>query len=225
MRFFLTSFFLLLLSIPSYGTSRHVVASKNIDQIVIQQKVVQFDDFGQLRVVAIPVTSYGPQYYYEAAPLRRDNKLSDEDIQKIIDGVVAGVIQQIEVVGDGGNTTEKPATKPDVPSTPTPVTNLESQVLTLFVNKCATCHTEGSPKGKLALLNKDDTMGKLTDRQVSKIIRRTEGGAGIDENHMMPLGGPALPQEDIDLLKRWQDERFAQPVAEIQEETLTNEVP
>jgi hypothetical protein len=215
---------------PVFATSRKVVVHNNqyANQVVIEQKVIQFDDFGKLRVIAVPVTSYGPQYYYQAEPLRRPSNISDEDIDKIIQGVVDGVLKQIQVVGDDGGPVQPPV-EPEHPTTPPvgqPTSDLDAKVLDLFVNKCITCHIEGTSKGKLTLIKADNSMGVLSDRQISKVVRRAEGGFGLPANKRMPLNAEPLSDEDVQLLKSWEDYRLSQPVAEIQtEETLTNEVP
>lgn len=221
--------FVILMSIcfatPSFATVRRVAAKKNVavDQVVIEQKVYKFQP-NRIEYVQIPVTSYYPQYYYEAdrsAILGRKIELSDEDIDRIIQGVTNGIISQLDVVDENGEPIN-PVTPvvPDQPDSP-PVSNseIEAAVLDLFHNKCASCHSGDSPKGKLLLVNSDDSIGNLTDRQISQVLRRTRGGHGLSPEKIMPLGGDQLSDEEIDLLQAWQDERFAQPavVAEITE--------
>ena len=231
MKKFLSLLIVLFLFSPSYGAtkSRVVYNNQKVDQVIIEQKVIKFDDFNQLRVIAIPVTNYGPQYYYEAEPLRRNQNLSQEDIDKIVQGVVDGIINQLEVVGEDGEAGNSPA-DPDKPQNPpvgTPdkpdLSSLDAQVLHLFSNKCYHCHDSSSHQGNLILVSDDESLADLTDRQVAKVIRRTVGGFGLDPQHRMPLNSDALPQEEIELLQKWADERFAK-AEQVAEDTNTEGV-
>lgn len=182
------------------------------NNVVVRQKVVQFDEFQTLKVVAIPVSDTGLQYYYEAQPLRGSRKLSQEDVDTLVNAIMSEFDKRFEVTDEAGEDEpgepDSPEGTPDQPTGQPAEATTESKVIALFQERCATCHDGTNPKNKIVLLSNEHNLATLTDRQVSKIVIRTEGGAGLDKSLLMPKGGPALSQEDIDLLKLWQRERF-----------------
>lgn len=206
---------------PVYaGGHRKVVKQVYDNQVVVSQKIIEFDKFNTLKVIAVPVTSYRPAYHYESLGLRRNapaKPLSQEDMDYIITGVVQDIKDQILVVEEPEP--EDPAS-PEQPQTP-PVgeqpSDLKTQVLGIFNNKCIHCHDSSTHKGNLTLVKEDGTMSPFSDRMVSKIIRRTEGGYGLPDGKRMPLNADSLTDEEIEILKRWQDEINSQPVAEVTE--------
>lgn len=209
---------------PVLGSGRSFVKQRVQNEVVVQQKVIKFDDFSQLRVVAVPVSNLGLQYYYEAEPLRRNDNLSDEDIDKIVSGVVEGILDQIQVTGEGEPDPQGPGTSPEGPEPQnSPVgeqpSTLDEKVLSLFNNKCLVCHDTTSHKGKLVLVGDDGKLSKFTDGQVAKILRRTTGGFNLPQNKRMPLNSDALEDTEVQTLIDWQDARLNKPVvAEVSEE-------
>lgn len=198
---------------PLYaGGHRKVVKEVYNTEVVHSQKIIEFNKFNTLKVIAVPVTSYGPAYHYESLGLRRNaasKPLSQEDMDYIITGVVQGIKDQILVVEEPEP--EDPAS-PEQPQTP-PVgeqpSDLKSQVVGIFNNRCIQCHDSTTNKGNLTLLLEDGQINPdLTDRQVSKITRRTRGGNGLDLKQRMPLNADALSDEEIDILQRWEDAKF-----------------
>ena len=89
----------------------------------------------------------------------------------------------------------------------------------IFTPSCATsnCHSAGNRAGGLSLANAAASYGELVnqisnqvlldfvepgDPNASYLIRKLEGGPGIMSSRM-PIGLPAIPQSDIDVIRTW----------------------
>jgi mono/diheme cytochrome c family protein len=181
----------------------------NNNQVVIEQKVIEYGD--SLQIIAVPVTDLGvaPQYYYQSEPLRGRN-LSEADrkaiIEEVVAGVLAGIDARFDVVGDdgkpvvpnpGGGTVEPPK------ETPAPASDLEKQVLAIFTNNCATCHTAGGldVEGIPTLLASDGTIKKLADSNLEQ-LKRFKVWESTFFGHM-PKNSSPLNESDVEILHKW----------------------
>ncbi|MBX2827236.1 MAG: hypothetical protein KTR22_03700 [Flavobacteriaceae bacterium] len=69
----------------------------------------------------------------------------------------------------------------------------------VFENVCQVCHSNPPQNGApMPLVSYDDVRDAVLDRGLLDRISREEGAPGL-----MPLGGPRLPQETIDLIMQW----------------------
>lgn len=205
----------MILSMPVYGggisRSRARIVSHHNNDIVIQQKIVQFSQFENLQVIAVPVTDTGVQYYYQSEPLRGRN-LSEQDkkeiVEEIVKGVLAGIDERFEVTGEDGKPVEKPNTgggtvEPPKEDPATPTSDLEKQVLNIFTNSCAICHTEGKLDidGIPTLLASDGSIKKLPDSSLEQ-LKRFKVWESTFYNHM-PKNGTPLNEEQVEILHKW----------------------
>ena len=181
---YLSIFLALMLAFPSYGggvsrSRAKVVKSYNNNDVVIEQKVIQYDNFSRLQVIAVPVTDLGLQYYYQSEPLRGRN-LSEEDrkaiVEDIIAGVLAGIDQRFEIpTGDDGNVGGGNAEDGNVPPPQDDnSSDLDKKVLAMMEKyNCGTCHTEGQLEkpNMPTLLTKDGKLKTLEDPKLERLRR------------------------------------------------------
>lgn len=72
----------------------------------------------------------------------------------------------------------------------------------VFENVCQACHSNPPQNGApMPLVSYEDVRDAVLDRGLLDRISREEGAPGL-----MPLGGPRLPQETIDLLMQWNED-------------------
>lgn len=110
-----------------------------------------------------------------------------------------------------------PESKPQ-PETPTtlPVTEqkpwitnpqgIDADVYIVFVNKCASCHSGSKPKGGLALVDKDrEFLANLSKADRQTLFRLVDGKNLEPGERAMPLGSPALSQDQQEKIHAWVD--------------------
>ena len=85
----------------------------------------------------------------------------------------------------------------------TPALSYTTNVLSIMQTKCTPCHIPSAGGKKKALDNYTIVKENLDD-----IIRRVE--LAPHERGFMPAKKPALPAEEIALLKKWRDEGSAE---------------
>ncbi|MCZ4318896.1 cytochrome c [Aequorivita viscosa] len=69
----------------------------------------------------------------------------------------------------------------------------------IFQNNCTVCHSNPPQNGApMPLTNYSEVKDAMEDRDLIDRISREEGEQGL-----MPLGGPRLPQQQIDLITQW----------------------
>jgi len=67
-------------------------------------------------------------------------------------------------------------------------------------NNCIICHSNPPQNGApMPLMTFDDVVNAVNNRGLLNRISRNEGESGL-----MPLGGPRLPQNAIDLFVQWE---------------------
>jgi mono/diheme cytochrome c family protein len=81
-----------------------------------------------------------------------------------------------------------------------------SSVKSIIDSNCIVCHgdipTNGAP---MSLTTYENVKEAVLNRNLLDRISRTEGTSGA-----MPLGGPRLPQNDINAITTWIDNNFPQ---------------
>ena len=212
---FIPFLLMLLMAIPSYGggvsRSRAKVVNSyhNANQVVIEQKVIEYGD--SLQIIAVPVTDVGLQYYYQSEPLR-GRGLTQEDrdqiVQEVVKGVLAGIDERFEIANPDGSVTppKEPTPTPTPPESATPgLTELDKKVFDIMTGRgsCAICHTEGSlEKANMpVLLTKDGSLSKLTD-STSEQLRRWKIWDSVFEGRM-PKNNGVLSDNDTKVFKDW----------------------
>jgi uncharacterized membrane protein len=69
----------------------------------------------------------------------------------------------------------------------------------VFENVCTVCHSNSPQNGApMSLTNYSEIKNAIETRGLINRISRNEGAQGL-----MPLGGPRLPQQQIDLIIQW----------------------
>ncbi|MDC7999539.1 cytochrome c [Aequorivita todarodis] len=69
----------------------------------------------------------------------------------------------------------------------------------VFENNCTACHSNPPQNGApMSLTNYSEVKNAVETRALLDRISRNEGEQGL-----MPLGGPRLPQQQIDLIIQW----------------------
>lgn len=72
----------------------------------------------------------------------------------------------------------------------------------VFENICSACHTNPPQNGApMSLASYSAVRNAVETRGLIDRISRNEGESGL-----MPLGGPRLPQQDIDLIVQWNED-------------------
>lgn len=192
----------------SRSRSRYISSyHDNVNRVVIEQKVLEYDD--SLKIIAVPVTDIGLQYYYQSEPLR-GRGLSEDDKKQIIEEVVAGVLKGIdekfEVVPDEGgeNGNQGGGVVPPVqPPTDNNTSALDAAILKIVTSKCSTCHTEDglAKDGIPTLLKKDGSLSVLADLKDEK-LRRWDIHDSVFSGRM-PKNDTPLTDEEVDTFKQW----------------------
>ena len=92
-----------------------------------------------------------------------------------------------------------------IDNTPPPdLVNFEEDIKIIFDNNCLTCHGTTPQFGaQTSLVTYDDVVFGIENNGVIERISLQPGEAGA-----MPLGGPRLPQNLIDLIILWEEEGF-----------------
>ncbi len=73
------------------------------------------------------------------------------------------------------------------------------EVAFIFENNCTVCHSNPPQNGApMPLTNYTEIKNAVENRGLLDRISREEGAQGL-----MPLGGPRLPQQQIDLIMQW----------------------
>jgi len=73
------------------------------------------------------------------------------------------------------------------------------EVSFVFETICAACHSSPPQNGApMSLVTYSEVKNALLNRGLLDRISRDEGASGL-----MPLGGPRLPQQNIDLIVQW----------------------
>ena len=77
-----------------------------------------------------------------------------------------------------------------------------TDVQPIFNNNCIQCHANPPQNGApMPLITFDDVRDAVNNRDLLDRISRNEGESGL-----MPLGGPRLPQNSIDLIDQWAED-------------------
>lgn len=209
---YLSIFLALIFAFPTYGgspRSRQRIVNHHYDVERTAQKIIEYSDFGQLSIIAVPVTDLGLQYYYQSPQPLRGRGLSDEDrtaiVEEIVQGVLAGIDERFEIPttagnGDGGETDP---VETDPPSTSTG-SALDAKVLALMTNRCATCHTEGQlekPNMPVLLASDGGLKAPLEDKEKEE-LRRFRIWDSVYHGRM-PKNNGVLSQEDTDVFYQW----------------------
>lgn len=86
---------------------------------------------------------------------------------------------------------------------PDPVDAVTFQdVAFVFENVCTACHSNPPQNGApMPLTNYEEIKNAVETRGLLDRISREEGAPGL-----MPLGGPRLPQQQIDLIMQWNED-------------------
>jgi mono/diheme cytochrome c family protein len=183
----------------------HNVVKQNVvvNELVIERKVVEFDEYGAVRVVAIPVTDYGPEYYWKYdgdSEELRNYRISDEDIERIKKAVIDEYARRYP--------SQNPVEGEPIPEPPvSDASDLDKKIEVLFIRECSSCHSDNNPKGGLTLINQVGGLSILAENIGHKtrwnVYDRTHGGGHLDPELIMPLNKERLSDEDIDLIHEW----------------------
>lgn len=72
----------------------------------------------------------------------------------------------------------------------------------IFNNNCTMCHSNPPQNGApMPLVTFENVRDAINNRGLLNRISRNEGESGL-----MPLGGPRLPQNLIDLINQWEED-------------------
>ncbi len=87
------------------------------------------------------------------------------------------------------------------PEDPSSVVTFQD-VAFVFENVCTACHSNPPQNGApMPLTNYEEIKNAVETRGLLDRISREEGAPGL-----MPLGGPRLPQQQIDLIMQWNED-------------------
>nr|MCH9659581.1 hypothetical protein [Bacteroidota bacterium] len=85
------------------------------------------------------------------------------------------------------------------PQEEVPVVITFDDVQSIFSNVCQQCHSNPPQNGApMPLVSFENVRDAVMNRGLLDRVSREEGQSGL-----MPLGGPRLPQQQIDLLMQW----------------------
>lgn len=84
----------------------------------------------------------------------------------------------------------------------TPMVVTYQNVMSIFSENCLNCHSNPPQNGApMSLTSFDDVMNAILNRGLIDRISRNDGANGL-----MPLGGPKLSQQSIDLIVQWNED-------------------
>jgi len=194
----------------------HVVQQFNVvENVDVIQKQVQFDADYFL----------GMNGYYDVVnQLQAQEINADKDIILKQSEQVDRLIRLLEesllknstsnASNDSQPTQEEPVEEPQddtttVESTETDgIVQLNQKVFTIFSENCSSCHGQSSQKAGLQLVGEEENGEKwLADLPLSDRVSTYDHVAGINlqarGKKLMPLGGPALADEDVEAIRLW----------------------
>jgi len=206
-------FFLLLALLPScvFGQNYKVVNGHHIQQLVIPQRTVQFDQRYFL----------GEHGYYAVEGKLRKEKSDEKDdqIRNLENEVIANKakLDALLELFRGGGTVKPPTGGIPLPVDPVPVPpkpeeppvedGYDAQVLKIFGTKCARCHGDSKAdagfrsvvNGKL-LHNGETVEDYRTRNKIFDLVY----GANLKERGLsqMPKGS-SLTDEEVELIRLW----------------------
>ncbi|RRO24968.1 cytochrome c [Flavobacteriaceae bacterium 14752] len=81
---------------------------------------------------------------------------------------------------------------------------LFAEIEPIFINRCQMCHSNPPQNGApMPLVLPEDVSDAIQNRGLINRISLANGNPNL-----MPQGGPRLPQSDIDLIIKWQNDGF-----------------
>ncbi|GEP52040.1 hypothetical protein FNO01nite_27120 [Flavobacterium noncentrifugens] len=87
--------------------------------------------------------------------------------------------------------------------TDTPIT-YNANVKAIIDNNCISCHSTIPQNGApMSLATFEDVKSAIELRGLIERISKDNGQSGL-----MPLGGPKMPQQNIDMITLWRDQEF-----------------
>jgi len=167
------------------------------ERVDVIQKTVEFDAEYFL----------GLQGYYDVVnELQEREYTKDKDIIRKQSDQIDKLIQLLEQslrekTGEVTKPTPQPEPQPEV-------SDLNKRVFDIFTKSCVDCHGDKSPKKGLQLVGQDPDGTKwLSDLSLAKRVLVYDHTAGIDlksrGKKLMPLGGPALLDAEVETLRLW----------------------
>jgi mono/diheme cytochrome c family protein len=207
-------FFFLLLGIsPAFGQYR-VVHNANVQQLVIPQRVVQFDERYFL----------GHEGYYAVGDKLRaekeqekveDNNFALTEAQKQVEFYKGQVDMLLKIhAASGGKKLDIPNVTPNIPVPPVPEepaveedSGYDGEVLKIVNAKCARCHGENKADAGISLVKNAKLQynnDSLEDWKMRSKIFDLVYGANLKERGLaqMPKGG-SLSDEEVEYIRLW----------------------
>lgn len=194
----------------------HVVQQFNVvENVDVIQKQVQFDADYFLGMNGY----YDVVNQLQAQEINADKDIilkQSEQVDRLIRLLEESLKQNISPSTDSNPepTQEEPKEEPqDVGSTDQPtatneLAQLNQKVFTIFSENCSSCHGQSSQKAGLQLVGEEDSGEKwLADLPLADRVSTYDHVAGINlqarGKKLMPLGGPALADEDVEAIRLW----------------------
>lgn len=169
--------------------------------VVAKSKVVQgyhvYNDYNRdiVRVLAVPVTSFGPEYYYKLGNDISEDRLVEKVSDRLLEKLKAEPYNAICAKLKREESQE--STQPVEPVVE-PVVEAElSRALKVVIdNSCVNCHNEKKASGGFNLVDYTRDGKPLTKGDWSDIYFAVEDGS-------MPKNNTVLPQESVNLIKKF----------------------
>lgn len=175
-----------------------------VEDVNVLQKRVEFDSQYFL----------GLEGYYDVG-----NQLQQQRIEQDRDVIskqsqqldrLLGLLEEIVKQKREGSPTKQKVPTVDLPDTnvevgpsPNESSKIDISVYKIFKESCFACHGTNSPKAGLQLVGD----GWLTDLSLEDRVLAYDHVAGINLKNrgkkLMPLGGPPLSDEDVELVRLW----------------------
>lgn len=153
----------------------------------IREKIIEYNQ--PLKIIGIPVAETNSEYYYKKSAIN-EGRLSDEEIDRIADAIVAKLKKDLG----------------DSPDNEANFNELETNFSALVKTKCAACHNPEQHGGNLGFVDADGKF-KLEDYSEDGSATQAEiAGLMFDAvfEQRMPKDKEKLSDQDTDLFRKYQ---------------------
>lgn len=188
-------FILLLFPASCFATNCNIrqVQHNNVEQVVVQQRVVQFSNDYYLGTGG---------YFAHGEALKAEREASHQSQIKALEDQNKLLRDILETLS--GKKTEQPNNPTPIPTPEPPKpagTDLENKVLKIFQTSCAKCHNENKAESGLVLVDK----GALPNLDLvdAVLIHHRINAVNLDGDSRMPKGSTPLDTDDVEIIRQY----------------------
>lgn len=200
----------MLLCVPASIFASNRFVRNRFNEVVIRDKLVEFDVFSPVHVVHTPVSEFGLGHYYSLRQELNMDALADQIVRKLVEQGYC-VQNNGHIPTPNPQPTDPQEPTPEEPNNPGPPgdgvpTELDEAVFQIFMDKCKNCHAGENAKGGLELVRDlgDGEWGLVYQDVFSRMeIHHRTFGQNLDGAQRMPPNGPSLDTKQVEQIRAW----------------------